>query len=180
MTTSWQRFSVTGTVGSTATQLAFVIFYDPTGTAGANDWMEVTGVQLEVGSVATSFKRSGSGGGTIQGELAACQRYYWRSQAGGQYNTYANGGSFTTTGAYINVPFPVTMRVNPTAIEYANLAVQVGNGAITALSSLTIDQQSNYSGSLYAVTASSWTANQPARLLNNNNTAGYLAFTSEL
>ncbi len=73
LTTSWQRFSFTGTVASTATELAMYFVYTPTGTAGAADYYEVTGVQLELGSVATTIKRAG---GTIQGELAACQRYY--------------------------------------------------------------------------------------------------------
>jgi hypothetical protein len=179
-TTGWARYSITvalpsisGKTIGTSSYLGISIYFGTTAGFTLDTW----GWQLEAGSVATAFQTAT---GTLQGELAACQRYYWRSQAGGQYNTYANGGSFTTTGAYINVPYPVTMRVNPTAMEYANLAVQVGNGAITALSSLTIDQQSNFCGSLYAVTGSTWTANQPARLLNNNNTAGYLAFTSEL
>jgi hypothetical protein len=114
LTTSWQRFSVTGTVGSTATQLAFVIFYDPTGTAGANDWMEVTGVQLEVGSVATSFKRSGSGGGTLQGELAACKYYYQRIASDATSSIAAVQLAFanSTTSAMSLLPI-ATMRTTP-------------------------------------------------------------------
>jgi hypothetical protein len=73
LTTSWQRFSITGAVGTNVTQLANLFIFTPTGTAGAADYFEITGVQLEVGSVATPFNRMS---GTIQGELAACQRYY--------------------------------------------------------------------------------------------------------
>jgi hypothetical protein len=176
-TADWYTASLTVAVPNdgTANSLRFVFNYNALVASGSI--IDIAQAMMQIGSVVGPYQRQNA---TIQGELSACQRYYWRSQAGGQYNTYANGGSFTTTGAYINVPYPVTMRVNPTAVEYANLAVQVGNGAITALSSLTIDQQSNFCGSLYAVTGSTWTANQPARLLNNNNTAGYLAFTSEL
>ena len=74
ITTTWTRYTFTASIGSTATEIGFFFSMTPTGTAGANDWFEVTGIQLELGSVATSFKRSS--GGTIQGELAACQRYY--------------------------------------------------------------------------------------------------------
>jgi hypothetical protein len=73
LTTTWQRFTISVAVGSTYTQLAIRTYYIPTGTAGASDYYEITGVQLEVGSVATPYKPNGA---TIQGELAACQRYY--------------------------------------------------------------------------------------------------------
>jgi hypothetical protein len=51
--------------------------YYSSGTIASNV-IDVWGVQLEVGSVATPFSRAG---GTIQGELAACQRYYEKSYA---------------------------------------------------------------------------------------------------
>ena len=76
LTTTWQRFSFTGTVGATATQLAVALIASPTGTAGANDYFEVTGVQIDIGNVALPFRTNGA---TIQGELAACQRYYEKS-----------------------------------------------------------------------------------------------------
>jgi hypothetical protein len=72
LTTTWTRYSATGTVASNATQLATYFQYDPTGTAGAADFIEVTGAQVDVGSVALPYR---STTGTIQGELAACQRY---------------------------------------------------------------------------------------------------------
>jgi len=68
LTTTWQRFVVTGTVSATTTEVAAYFSYGPTGTAGTNDYFEVTGVQLEVGSVATLFNRSG---GSLQAETSA-------------------------------------------------------------------------------------------------------------
>lgn len=127
LTTSWQRFTITGTVASNATQMGLLIGYVPTGTAGANDWIEITGVQLELGSVPTNFKRSSAGGGTIQGELAACQRYFEKSYNQGV--TPAQGGSTTnvqplavgyaTGSARVgNVLFKVTKRTQPTIVLY--------------------------------------------------------------
>ena len=76
LTTTWQRFTYTGTIASTATEIGITFNFNPTGTAGANDYFEVTGVQLEVGSVATPYAPYSA---TYQGELAACHRYYHKS-----------------------------------------------------------------------------------------------------
>ena len=68
LTSTWQRFSCTGTIATNVTEIGMRLYYTPTGTAGTNDYFEITGVQLEVGSVATPFSRAQ---GTIAGELAA-------------------------------------------------------------------------------------------------------------
>jgi hypothetical protein len=98
LTSTWQRFTMSGTVATNATELAFIAYSNPTGTAGANDWFEITGVQLEVGSVATPFKTYA---GTIQGELAACQRYYEKSysQATVPATPAVNGAYYSTQGS---------------------------------------------------------------------------------
>lgn len=56
LTTTWQRFTYSVVMPSTATEIAPYFLFTPTGTAGANDWFEVTGVQLDVGSVALPFR----------------------------------------------------------------------------------------------------------------------------
>ena len=77
----------------------------------ANDYFEITGVQLEQGSYGTPFRRSGD---SIQAELAACQRYYQvcYMQARG-YGTVAT----VDTGAFGRFTYPVTMRVSPTITQ---------------------------------------------------------------
>jgi hypothetical protein len=102
LTTTWQRFTVTGTVATSATEIAVQIYGTPTGTAGAADFFEVTGVQLDVGSVALPYRTNA---GTFQGELAACRRYFQVSQFGvGK----ANG----TTTALVQVVWN-NMRIAP-------------------------------------------------------------------
>jgi hypothetical protein len=114
LTTTWQRFTATGTVGSTATQLGVVFTYTPVGTASTNDYFEVTGVQLEAGSIATPFQTAS--GGSPQAELAMCQRYY---QVAGSYSF---GGRFeSTTVATIWGVLPVQMRTTPT-LSYTSFA----------------------------------------------------------
>ena len=91
LTTSWQRFTYTATVSSTATEIGILWNYVPSGTAGANDYFDITGVQLEIAPQATPFSRAG---GSIGGELALCQRYFEMSFAQGV--TPANGSSTTS------------------------------------------------------------------------------------
>ena len=184
LTTTWQRFSFTATVGATATELALMFLYAPVGTAGANDYFEITGVQLELGSVPTTFKRSNGSGGTIQGELAACQRYYWRQAAGGVYAIATGYGhaSNTSTVSYTAV-LPVSMRVAPTAIEYSGMAVQDNLDNLTgSLTSITIS--ANLSSTLglgMDITKSSaFTLGRTYRLMRNNNSADYIAASAEL
>ena len=110
LTTTWQRFTGTATISTTANEVGLNIYYIPTGTAGANDYFEITGVQLELGSVATPFSRAG---GTIQGELAACQRYCQNLANLWLTAIYIGGG---INGNYsTELRFPVPMRTTPTA-----------------------------------------------------------------
>ena len=73
ITTSWVKYTITGTVSATATQIGVQFQFTSVGTAGADDSLNVTGVQLEKGSTATSFDYRPYGTG-----LALCQRYYYR------------------------------------------------------------------------------------------------------
>jgi hypothetical protein len=145
LTTSWQRFTITATIPSGTTQIALYYSMTPTGTAGANDYFEVTGVQLELGSVATQFKRSASGGGTIQGELSACQRYYFRNSATAS-NLYAHLGGLswytnsTTASSFMMNP-PVTMRTTPTSVEYGGtVAITNLNASSANITALALNQ----------------------------------------
>jgi hypothetical protein len=119
LTTTWQRFSFSGTVSSSATQLGVYFLNNPTGTAGAADFYEVTGVQLDVGSVALPFRTNQP---TIATELAACQRYYYRTSADSSGSDLAIGQSATVNDARIVFYNPVSMRVAPTALEQSGTA----------------------------------------------------------
>jgi hypothetical protein len=98
----------------------------------------ITGVQLEVGTQATTFTTAG---GSYGAELALCQRYYYRksTQIANSDMRYGIGfsGSGSTTTAYIDVTLPVNMRVGPTAVDWTNtIALWAGatNFQVTAIS----------------------------------------------
>jgi len=177
LTTTWQRFTFTATVAGTATELAAYQEYTPVGTAGANDYFEITGVQLELGSYATTFSRAG---GTIQGELAACQRYYWRSTGGSAYGPYGMGYGMTTTTAYFSVQLPVTMRTNASSLDYSTLAVGLYGVSSLAITALALSQTNPLSIGLSATVAAGLTANRPYQIENANSTSAYLGVSAEL
>ena len=144
LTSTWQRFSYTATLASTATELALRFDYEPTGTAGANDYYEITGVQLELGSVATPFHTYAA---TIQGELAACMRYFFKP-IGGQI-----GIAQSTVEVYVTIPN--VMRAAPTVVTPTS-AVNLdryGVGSYTQSSAAVVSSGSyvsaNASGIIY-------------------------------
>jgi len=75
-----------------------------------NATFQITGVQLEAGSVATPFERRDYGR-----ELMMCQRYYISAPL---------QTSIFPSLSYVGVQFPVTMRASPT------VAVTTGSGAV--------------------------------------------------
>jgi hypothetical protein len=179
LTTTWQRFTVTGTMATSATQLSFGAQTSPTGTAGVNDYFEMTGVQLDIGSVALPFRTYAA---TIQGELAACQRYYWRQTAPYIYSNFGNGYGTSTTTAQFQIKTPVTMRTATSpSVEYNLIGLYDGT-TVTATTSvgLTGSQNSPDILTVSGNTASGLTNFRPYAILANNSTSAYLAISQEL
>jgi len=182
LTTSWQRFVITGTIASTATEIAYQCGYTPVGTAGAADYYEVTGVQIDLGtytaSTAPTFRRSG---GTLQGELAACQRYYYRQTANNLFAQFAIGTCYTTVNAFGFVPLGVTMRVKPSSVDYSTLRIYDGGSGytVTALA-LNADLSGNTNGAVEVTVSGTLTAARNAFLQANGNATAYLGFSAEL
>ena len=109
----------------------------------SNATFEITGVQLEVGDVATDFEHRSYGD-----ELARCQRYFFVSGASSDrtYQIGVGGGSNGTGYYVVNCPFPVTMRSQPTCEAFssygegtAGLLGTNGNNRIAA-SNTTVSQ----------------------------------------
>jgi hypothetical protein len=177
LTTTWQRFSYTGTIPAASTEMAIQFYCSPTGTAGAADYFEVTGVQIELGSVATTFSRAG---GTIQGELAACQRYYWRSASATAYAYLGNGQATSTGSTSILVNNPVPLRVTALTVDYSNLGITDAISIQSAVTGITIAQANTLVNAISATGLAGLTTYRPYFLSNQNNVAGYIGFGAEL
>lgn len=175
LTTSWQRFTVTGTIPSGSTQLAPGFYMVPSGTAGAADYYEVTGVQVEVGNYATPYKPNQP---SEAGELANCQRFYvrWSHSTAA---VIASGVGLSGTGAAYILQLPTTMRAAPTAVTIGSTLTSYSftgtNGTVSSASM-------SYTGDPKTVridtSGSSYTTNMAYSLVTGTN--GYLAITAEL
>jgi hypothetical protein len=176
-TTTWQRFSFTGTIPTTATEIAPYISFSPTGTAGANDYLEVTGVMLEVASTATSFHTNQP---TLATELAACQRYYYL-HASGTSGSICNFLYFNATTATAMLSFPVAMRTAPTLSSTTGsqyYVVETGSN-LDYINSLTLAKTTTTATQLYNATEAAGTVGLSGIGYTNNASAN-LAFSAEL
>ena len=174
LTTTWQRFQFTTTLGSTITELAPWFQYVPSGTAGAADYFEITGVQVEFGSNATAFSRAG---GTIQGELAACQRYYYQIVTGtALYMGQVSYSSTTQMQGYF--PHKVSMRTTPTLTQTTGTNYyQTADG--DGINSLTIYYGNTEQTGWYNATEASGVKGTNYSIYTNN-AASSLALNAEL
>jgi hypothetical protein len=91
--------------------------------ASTNNYWQITGVQLEVGSIATDYEFL-----PIDVELARCQRYYYKIYPGTTAVPIAFGANANTTIQRTHVQFPVEMRIAPTALEQSGTANQYSVG----------------------------------------------------
>jgi hypothetical protein len=189
ISTSWTRYSLTGTVPSISGKTigtsshVFVNLWVSAGTdfSGVgigiqSNTFDFWGVQAEVGSTATAFQTAT---GTIAGELAACQRYYWRT-TGALYTIGGGGIAGSTTECYIPVNHPVTMRVAPTSIDTANLRLQIISNSF-AVTSTTISAAAPNLTMVKANTASGLTATtQSYQLYTDNSSTNHFGLSAEL
>jgi hypothetical protein len=181
LTTSWQKFQFTSPVASSATGIGLYIRSTPVGTAGADDYFEITGVQLEQNYQPTPFEQRPYGV-----ELALCQRYYQRRSGTGStaYTSLGGFGAFgSTTGADFDFVLPVVMRLVPHTLDYHSASGFVGSTSNNSYTSTGISiQTATATAQVFAITLSgmSGTAGLSVRLLVNNSTSGYLGWSAEL
>jgi hypothetical protein len=152
------------------------------GTSGATFY--ITGVQLEVGSVATPFERQ-----IYSTQLAQCQRYAFKMTSGNGTYCYfpAFGAADTTTTAQFVQQFPVPMRSSTaltltTTGTVANYSLYVA-GAIKALTvapTLGAVNSTCESAQFTTTVASGLTAGQACQLIGTTAATPYLLFVSEL
>jgi hypothetical protein len=187
ISTSWTRYSLTvdvpsisgKTLGTTAntSSLRLLFFVSAgsdlnsrTGSLGIqSNTFDFWGVQVEPGTVANDFRRNAN---SIQGELAACQRYFVKH--GGSINWGLTPGyAQSTTSIRVTIPTPVTMRAEPTITD-STPTVRTGSSSLGP-SATTVNAVVS-TGVQVAYTVAGATANAPAVVAHGSD----LALSAEL
>ena len=180
LTTSWQYVTSTITVSTTATAARILFFYTPTGTAGAADYFEITGVQLEVGPQATPFEQRPYGV-----ELVMCQRYYFKyyGKSGGYGRIPSTGSSYGGTVWQGVVNVPTTMRTTPSSIDYSGIGctdnVSFDSAAFTGV---TLNTANSHSDGLFIIGSggSGITSGAGQILILRGEASAYFGISAEL
>jgi hypothetical protein len=155
LTSSWTRYSKTVNLSSLAgktigtSSILTVGFYYDSGAINSAT-VDIWGFQVEAGSVATPFQTAT---GTIQGELAACQRYYWRDtsfqSSAGVQSAFDNNVWFslqnfnavpmraTPTAAIENTPYITDFAGNVRNITSVNVVTKYAIGFAYSSTKLT-------------------------------------------
>jgi hypothetical protein len=143
-------------------------------TSGCVNWVSnsaatfyMTGLQVEVGTVATSFDFR-----SIGTELALCQRYYQKAKARQFWGVYEDTAVIQSSSA-----FPVEMRASPTVTRLSDSTWGTAGGDKTNTTSFLFSASSPLAAVIaLSLGASSGAVGRPATCSTN----GFIDFSAEL
>jgi hypothetical protein len=172
-TTTATQYTFTTTIPSNALSLAIIFVWTPSGTAGANDYLDFSGVQLEQNTSATPFERR-----LYNQELANCQRYFCLLAGGGACGVAEGSNRVSLTYQY-----PVPMRGSPTGTLDATKGTlnqpQGGPNIVTTMNNFFFGTATSETGGWLVLDTSTspWTT---GRVIINAGTTGMIKFSAEL
>jgi len=140
-----------------------------------NSNFRITGVQLEVGSVATPFEHRSYGD-----ELRRCQRYFYAHNCADTYNMVSMG-FYTGTTSFIGMhTVPVPFRSWPSLSTSGNFQTAHDSGNSTASSIVLADEPGENVLLQIRCTTSSTPSGEGAFLRNNNDATATFTLSAEL
>ena len=158
---SWQGSGLLSATGATSV----------VGTNGATFY--ITGVQLEVGSTATSFDYLDYGRSLIQ-----CQRYYEQWTYGSSYGTIVVGQCESTTLARGYLTYTVQKRTAPT-IATSGTQTNINASGTNLASTFTFIQTTSSTSYMYGIVSSGLVAGDATQFVMNSANAN-ISFSAEL
>lgn len=178
---NWYTASITGLIPNDGSANTIRVEVSQTVAEPSGAYWEMAEAQLEQGA-ATEFRRNAP---SIAGELAACQRYYWRWTAPSLNEpVVAQGIMILTNTARIYLNMPVEMRSTPFSVTQSNLWLsdQVAfSGVITSFSYASDRSSSKQIQVVPAIATSPFTTKTPAALIGSTSVSGaYLEVSAEL
>lgn len=195
------RYSAVAQIPAGATEIAVAICYTPTGTAGANDYVAVSGIQLVRNNGLAQYAGQVNLSSNVQGsaysrrpqevETALQQRYYYQITETATVSNIASCWASSTTVAQCFIPFPVTMRQAPVftgdggftagfAVPTTVAGGTLGNCSALAVSTNIASTAASISGALIACTATTVPAAGSASMLYTNSGSGKIRASAEL
>jgi len=142
------------------------------GTSGATFY--ITGVQLEVGTVATPFERQ-----IYNAQLAQCQRYYEEWGGGDAYQAFGIADAISATVAYSALQYLVTKRAAPSGSVSAASNFHTVRGGV-AFTDFTFGSLTTTSTLATITVASGLTAGQAYTYRANGTLNARIKFNAEL
>jgi hypothetical protein len=167
----WAAYDATTRANSSDTS-----FFDST-----NRTFEITGLQLEIGEVATPFEHEDFGT-----TLAKCQRYYYRIGGAGTYHRYGVGSCQGTNSCGVVIYPPAGEMRDVPALETtgtdSNYAIYEADAvhACTSIPAINSVGTNSKHFNITFVSSSNLASGNAAEVLANNNADAFLAFQSEL
>lgn len=145
-----------------------------------NATLQITGVQLEKGSTATSFDYRDYGR-----EEILCRRYLNAYGGDGINDILAFGTMYSTTQGIVGVPFPVPMRATPTlsVSSVSHWRAELSGVGNTVCSALVLDSISNSRVAAVAATFgsnASFGSNKCFSIIQNATSSARMFFSAEL
>lgn len=171
---AWVRISASVVVpagGANGLQIRVIT----SGGAGGASTVRVSGVQLELGSVATPVETRPYGL-----ELALCQRYYFQATAVDSNHLFGPALCISTTQAFVPVTFPVPMRAVPTTLTQTGVAANYAIGGVACNAVPTLSDLTSENIGMVVFAIASGIAAAQAYWGRSNASGAFLGFSAEL
>lgn len=175
LTTAWTLYALTFTLNAmtAVTTSAALNLLISENTPFGTFTLDVSDVQLELGSEATYFERLNHGE-----QMRWALRYFWRIEGVADIAHFATGSYYSTTLFMCGFMFPVPMRIAPTLSisAAADITVEVA-GASRASTAVSITRANTMNGRLDITTAADTAGRAGVAGMNANK---WLALSAEL
>ena len=136
----------------------------------------LTGVQMEVGPVATEFEQE-----DISTTLAKCQRYYQKWLSDTTFDAFADCGMSSDTRAFWNWRISPTMRAEPTMLAVGTYEIQIQENNRDVTANPLINRATPDTIQMFAdIGADNNEAGKIGFIRNKNDADAYIEFKAEL